>query len=314
MSKSAINLLTEEKRFVFLILFLFLFIPKNLIAEKVEILTKAYLILPEQSNIKINWILAPLNEKIEQKVSNIQFIVDKKNNPLILFDKRIIQNPITGGLFKTNKPVKKFLLWEQDSLVFLEEENLSYGELTKKNTAVPLLNIKPIIKLPGRNFDIHIGDKNSLYGSGYNEKRGIYEVYIFNREQKVFEKITEVNEKINSITGLNKKIYIAHGKRISEYNGSNLNFYYEHPREEIIELLFSQDVGLIYKTKHGVGYIKDGYAIEFLQIEEPEIYLKNNSLYVLLTKNFGIFELKNIDDLKRFNYKIDKILKIERNF
>jgi len=45
-----------------------------------------------------------------------------------------------------------------------------------------------------------------------------------------------------------------------------------------------------------------------------KFFFKGSSIYVLFLKAIAILELENIDDLKNYNFKIEKVIDINRTF
>lgn len=286
-------------------------------AEKIEIVPKAFLILPENSIVKIRWIILPSKD---EEVSNsshleqIHFCIDSKNKPIIAYNGRILMNLLTGSMIKINKPFRKMVCLESGAILFSDGDNLYYPELMNIEKGVlPEASLKPVLELPLRNSDIYIGDRDSLYVAGYNERSKVYEIFLFNPKKGHYERIATFEKKITALSGSGRSFFIASGREVWDFSNGRFIFYFEHPREEISELLYSDSTGLFYKTAHGIGFIKDGHAIEFLQIQSPEVFLKGTSLYIFFSKMFGLIELSSINDLKKYNFKIEKVIDIKKN-
>lgn len=109
-------------------------------------------------------------------------------------------------------------------------------------------------------------------------------------------------------------MFISLGKQIKEYKNGKFHIVYEHPRQDIKEIFYSEKAGLFYKTENGIGFVKDGSAMEFLQSENFEVFFKGSSIYVLFLKAMAIVELENIDDLKNYSFKIERVIDIDRTF
>ncbi len=306
----------SKKAFIFLF-FVSLCIPLSLHAEIVEIIPKAYLILPEDSLIKVNWIIIPSKDEYfnTTQSDNLQLCVDSKNKPIIAFSGKILMNLLTGSVIKMNRPFKKMVCTEDGVMFFTDNENLYYGEIEKSAKGVfPEASLKPFIKLPGGTFDVYIEENGSFFAVVNYDGAKKTEIYTYNSKNKSFEKLGNFNERIKALSGNRKAIFIATDRQVWKYSDGKFKFYYEHPREDILELFYSEKTGLFYRTSNGVGLIKNGHAIEFLQVEAPIVFLKGNSLYVFFSKIFGLVELTNINDLNRYNFKIEKIIDVKKNF
>jgi hypothetical protein len=299
------------------LLLLSLALPASAQTEKIEIVPKAFLILPEESTVKIKWIIIPSKEE-ETSGSNqtgqIQFCLNSKDKPIVAYNGKVLLNPVTGSIIKISKSFKKMVCTEDGAILFSDGDNLYYAEVGKSDKGIiPEASLKPVLELPLKYADVYAGDR-SLYATGYNEGSKIYEIFLFNLKNKSFEKIATFNEKVNALTGNKERIFVASGRQVWEFSDGRFKFFFEHPREEILGLLYSEKTGLFYRTFHGIGYIKNGHAIEFLQIEDPEVFLKGTSLYIFFSRVFGLIELTNIDDLKRYNFRIEKIMDVRKNF
>lgn len=284
----------------------------NLYADKFIIIPKTILILPENCITKIRWILAPeTTNKSQISTNNIRFFIDFKNEPIILYDNKILFNPISGYIVKLKQSIRDVISLDNGVLLFSDNKNIGYLEVEKSSDIIPYGSIKPLIKLPMTDSKLFKGD-NTFYILGCHPKTSKYEVYFFNNFTKQFNKIASFNEPISAISGKGEHFYLAQGKLIKEYKKGKLSLIYEHPREEIRELFYNEKAGLIYKTSNGVGFVKDNSALEFLQTENPQIFLKDTSIYVFFSSVNGILKIENIDDLKNYNFKVVKIIDIQQ--
>jgi len=300
---------------VIFLFFLNFFLAISAQAQKIEIVSKTFLILPEDSKIKIKWMIVPSKEELDNKKlqDNMQFCIDSRKKPIIAYDGKMLMNPITGSLIKINKPFKKMVCNEDGAILFSDNANLYYAEVDVSTKSVlPEATLKKIYEFPHIIADIYMGNE-SLFWVAYNESNRSYEVFLLNLENKSFQKVVTFNEKISALTGDKNTIFLASGRKVWEFSDGKFRFYYEHPREDIEELIYSQKTGLFYKTAHGIGCINNGHAIEFLQTEDSKVFLKEKSIFVFFAKRFGLIELTDIDDLKRYNFKIDKIIDVKKN-
>ncbi|GAB6182676.1 hypothetical protein JCM13991_04170 [Thermodesulfovibrio hydrogeniphilus] len=290
-----------------------MFLPVTAVGETNYFLPKTYLILPEQSAVKINWILAPESKNYLPKESGkkFKFAIDFKNEPILLYEDKLLINPTTGYIVSLQEPVKEMVCLDNGVMLFSNAEQIGYLVVEKNDKLIPIAKIKPIAKLPFKNSKIFKGDE-TLYAVSFNSKAKKYEVFVFNNKTNLFEKVLNFNEPIKAVSGKGRNIYFALGKQVIEYKNGTIKYIYEHPREEIQDLMYNEISGLFYKTSKGVGMIKDNGAIEFLQTEEAIVFLKNTSLYVFFPNVGGILELKNIDDLRNFGFKVIKVIDIQQ--
>lgn len=282
-------------------------------ADNKVFLPKTFLILPESSNVKIKWILYPENQnsKADLKDTDFKFFIDFNNEPNVLYAGKIIIKPLKGYFIELKKPIKDVICLDNGVLLFSDGENMGYLEMNKEDK-LPSAQMKTIIKLPSSNSRLFRGE-NSIYSVAFNGKIKKYEVYLFDNSKKLFKVLAKLNEPIDSLTGKGEHIFFSSDRYIKEYKKGKIQFIYEHPRQEIKEITYNTQVGLIYITDSGVGLVKNNAALEFLQTQNPQIFLKGTSLYVFFSSVSGVLEIANIDDLKNYNYKIEKIIDIQQS-
>jgi len=278
-------------------------------------LPKTFLVLPEESNVKIRWILSPEQKNKSSSISTnkIHFVVDYKNEPLIVYESKILFNPSKGYIGKLSQTVKDVICLDSGVLLLSDGINMGYLEMGKDSNIIPNVKLKVLAKLPLADSRLFKGD-NTVYAVGFNKRTKKYEVYLFNRQKNLFQKIASLDEPVNAMSGKQKHIFFSNDRLIKEYKNGKISLIYEHPRQKIEELFYNEKTGLIYKTSNGSGVIKNKSALEFLQTENPLLFLKETSLYVFFSSVEGVLEIMNVDDLKNFSFKVQKILDIQQTF
>lgn len=279
------------------------------LAEKVAFIPKTYLLLPQNSLVKIKWILPPNpgNSLDPSPQRDLSFFLNHKEEPVILYEQKLLFNFSTGHVLLLKNPVKDMVYLDNGVLLFADGNILGSLEVKRENHPIPSATLKPICELPLPNSRIYKGDL-TLYAVGFNKNTSKYEVYLFIPTKQLFQKILSLEERIDGITGKEGHLFLLRGRTISEYKKGDLIKLYEHPREEIKEILYNERTGLLYKTSKGVGLVKKGSALEFLQTEDPILFLKGSYLYVFFKTAQGILELSNLDDLMNYSFQVDKIV------
>lgn len=282
-------------------------------ASQIKMVPKAILVLPENSLVKVKWLIPPqgFDRYQDQKNSSIGFFIDSKGKPILLYENKILFNPEAGYIIRISQEIKDIICLENGVLILSDRENIGYLKVDKSSEFIPQGRISVIAKIPFPDSKIFSGN-NTLYSVGFNNKTKKYEVYIFDSRKKIFRKLFSLNEPVAALTGKNEHIFFAQGRLIREYKNGQLSDVYEHPSQDIKEIFFNDKTGLIYKTSKGVGIVKDNAALEFLQTENPVIFLKGTTIYVLFNYLSGILEIENIDDLKSYNFKVEKIIDIQQ--
>lgn len=285
----------------------------SLCAENFSFLQKTFLILPESSSVKIRWILKPdvRNNLQDMRKEKINFFIDFKNEPVIVYENKMLFNPLKGYFLKLNPLVKDIICLDTGVLILSDGEYIGHLEIEKSKEFIPAASIKPISKLPIYNAKLFKGE-DTVYAFAFNSETKLYEVYLFDKSKRLFKKIASFNESMKALTGRGEKIFLANGRMIYEYKNGNLKVLYIHPREEIEEISYNEKTGLIYITSKGVGLVKNNSSLEFLQTENPQVFLKNTNLYVFFGSVSGLLEIMNIDDLKNYSFNVEKIIDIQQ--
>ncbi|GLI52892.1 hypothetical protein [Thermodesulfovibrio yellowstonii] len=296
----------------YLVFFLIFFISLSSVYAENYFLPKTFLILPEESNVKIRWILPP-EQRSSISVDKIHFVVDYKNEPLVVYENKLLFNPLKSYIVKLTQTVKDVICLDSGVLLFSDGINMGYLEMGKDSDVIPNVKLKVITKLPLADSKLFKGD-NTVYAAGFNKKTKKYEVYLFNTQKSLFQKIVSFAEPVDALSGKEKHIFFSNGNVIKEYKEGKISIIYEHPRQKVEEIFYNKKTGLIYKTSNGAGIIKDKAALEFLQTENPLIFLKETSLYVFFSSVSGVLEIINIDDLRNFAFKVQKIVDIQQTF
>jgi len=295
-----------------LVFFLIFFGSLSSVYAENYFLPKTFLILPEGSNVKIRWILPP-EQRSSISTDKIHFVIDYKNEPLVIYENKLLFNPLKGYIVKLTQTVKDVICLDSGVLLFSDGINMGYLEMERDSDIIPNVKLKVITKLPLADSKLFKGD-NTVYAAGFNKKTKKYEVYLFNRQKSLFQKIASLDEPVNAMSGKQEHIFFSNERLIKEYKNGRISLIYEHPRQKIEELFYNEKTGLIYKTSNGAGIIKDKAALEFLQTENPLVFLKGTSLYVFFSSVSGLLEIMNVDDLRNFAFKVQKIIDIQQTF
>lgn len=298
----------------FLIIFLLTGLA-SLIHAETYFIPKTFLILPEESAVKVKWLLAP---DVKNKPESVQsekfhFFVDFKNEPVVIYENKLLFNPLTGYIVKLKQTVNDVISLDNGVLLFSDGKNMGYLEIEKSSDTIPVASIKAIAKSPLPDSKLFKGD-NTIYLYGFNRKTKQYEIYLFNNIKKQFQKIASFKEPSNAVSGKGEHIFLANGRLIKEYKKGKTTVIYEHPRQEIKEIFYNEKTGLLYRTSNGAGLVKNNSALEFLQTENPVIFLKDTNLYVFFASVSGVLKIENIDDLQKYSFKVEKVIDIQQTF
>lgn len=295
-----------------LIFCLFILVASLAEASKIPLIPNAFLIIPEGSIVKVEWIVIPQSKERLPNANSIRLIVNSKREPLIIFDKKVIFNPVVEYVLILSDTAKDLICLENGVPIISDGTKIGYILVDTDKNSLPIGKFIPIANLPVKDAKIFAGSE-TVYALSWNGKNRESEIFLFDRVKKVFRKVLSFPERIESLSGREDRIFFVSGKTIWEYKNGKFFFIYEHPSQKIEEIFFNEKAGLIYKTSKGVGIVKDGSALEFLQAESLSIYLKGTSLFVLFSSHSGVLEIKNIDDLKNYSFKIENLLDVKES-
>ena len=110
-------------------------------------------------------------------------------------------------------------------------------------------------------------------------------------------------ERVTAVSGNGEKTFVAHGQLVLliTEGASWPQVYYEHPTDIIMGLDYSEEAGLFYATNYSVGLMSEGKALEFMRAPSPRIFLKGDSLYVMLSEQAAVLQVEKAAFLSRYN-------------
>lgn len=281
-------------------------------ASNLPLIPNAFLIIPEGSLVKVEWVVIPQSRENLPKLNSAKLVVNSKGEPLIIYERKVIFNPLAEYVMIIDEPVKDLVCLENSVLLISDGSKIGFITFDQSKKTLPTGRFIPIANLPIGEVKI-FGGSDTVYAVKWNQKAGQSEVFLFDRAKRVFRRLLTVSQRIEAVTGDGQRIFFASGKTIGEFVNGKISILYEHPSQTIEEIFFNEKVGLVYRTSKGVGFVKDGSALEFLQAEAISIFLRGTSLFVLFDSISGVLELKNIDDLKNYSFKIKKLTDIKES-
>ncbi|MEO0241381.1 MAG: hypothetical protein ABIM83_07990 [candidate division WOR-3 bacterium] len=259
------------------------------------------IILPQKSSIKVEWIVPPLNKKLPKETKEYQslaFDVDYKGEPWFIVNRKILINPLRKTLFEVDNKLIDFVFLDTGEAIALIEEAIGFLSEIPNNSYK--LQFVPVIKNPYRNSKLISGKGETLYLISKNNIEGINQVYILKsqKDKGIVQKLFETKEEINSICGEEEKVYVAIKNVILMINfiKGEINFLIKH-KYPITDIKCSPKGKIFFATSSSIGVYDGRLAVDFIGISNPKIRLRNDSLYVLLPENLGVFRISDVDNL-----------------
>jgi len=335
--------------------------------NQVKLLSGVEILLPEDSQVRINWILPPVDQTLLENYGYQRcFSVDAEGFPWVGLGGRLIMNPLKSycGLltdyyrsFTHLDNGALFVAGEEDFGFIVAQDEVEYDE----ETGYPLLVYQPLALMPGvENSGEEIISRSMSRGENClyfvvrkklenEEQPERYEVYCLkpesfsanslnfsvtssSEESQVqvvtigpdgisisddsedegintsrvekeegyraaipeFIPVYASSESITAVSGNGEITFIAHGQLVIQVNegSSSPLVYYEHPTDIIMGLGYSKEAGLFYATNYSAGLMSEGKALEFLRLPSPRIFLKENSLFVMLSEQGAVIQME----------------------
>jgi len=302
-----------------------------------RLLPEVEILLPENSPVKVNWILPPVDRAaLEMHLHDRWFSVDAEGFPWIGLDGRLLINPLKNYSAFLLEYFTNFIHLDNGALIIATEEDFGFIPAGQEvdydpDTGYPILGYQPLAWLPGEvdgsgeemvSRTMYRGE-NCLYfvvrktvpGEEYREK---YEVFCFKpgSGQKsdqsdpdsystfpAYVPIYSSDETITAVTGNGEQTFIAHGQMVLLVTPGSTEpgVFYNHPTDVILALDYNSEAGLFYATNYSVGLMSKGAALEFMRVPYPRIFLRDNSLYVMLSEQAAVLQVENAGFLKQYN-------------
>ncbi len=323
--------------------------PENQAVENLQakLLPEVLILLPENSPVRLNWILPPVDRTVlETHLHDRWFSVDAEGFPWIGLDGRLLINPLKNYSAFLPEYFTGFTHLENGALIISTAEDFGFIAADQEidydpDTGYPVLGYQPLAWLPGKVDDpgeemvsrtMYRGE-NCLYfvvrktfpEEEYREK---YEVYCFkpgagqgdgqtDRSSSPgipgFVHVYTSDEPITAVAGDGEQTFIAHGKLVLLVlpESSEPEVFYDHPADIILGLDYSREAGLFYATNYSVGLMSQGAALEFMQVPYPGIFLRDNSLYVMLSEQAAILQVENAGFLKQYNQASRELVAVD---
>ncbi|RMD83688.1 MAG: hypothetical protein D6820_01940 [Lentisphaerae bacterium] len=275
------------------------------------------MIIPEDSSVRFQWLLLPedISHREAMKPSKVQFQVNAQGSPLIAYGGKLVVYLDKGIIMKARQQIRGILALSNGAIIMSDGKAMAYPVKGRfPDHGLPELILKPIADLPGTQCRVFAGEDSAVFAACRNKKTGKDAVFRFDPGTRSFRKLFESHKRIVSVTGSKDRTFIASGRMVEELRPGGVRIVYVHPRTDIESIQYSRPTGLIYTTATGVGLVKHGKSIEFLQTIRPKVFLKGKDLYVFFWNVSGVARIVNLDDLRRYGFTVNKVAGIESFF
>jgi ankyrin repeat protein len=331
---------------IFLLLFISLLPVKSQTLQKdsiTDIFPGISVILPVETTMKLKWILSPSDpatvNKTTNNKNNLLFTVDKDGQPWIGHSDQMIFNPQKGYQIKLSHTFNDFVHLDNGALFFSTPTELGIAAPTKKSKVdqnnLPIFEFQPVTSLPYHDSRMYRGTDNCLYFTGRNPATGENEVFVINFRKSTdaidrvsssganvetqgiasllfgqFHKVFSTEEQITAVAGDGTNTWLALGNLVIKVSdkGNQISKVFSHPDQDIRQLIYVKNTGLVYSTGTKVGYIGQKGNIEFLTAPLHSIASQNGNLYLLFHESLGVISIENISGLKKMDIAFNSIV------
>ncbi len=272
--------------------------------QDIKILPNTTIILPKHSSMKVTWVVLPI-ENYKAK-GDVQFCFSSK--PIIAYDSKYVLFPKENMIVIVNEGFNSMACLGDDIVLFANNEYFGFLSPQKsKEHTMPQAYIQPIAKLPLAQAKMYGGLNNTLYVVGIDSNSSLYKALIFNNKKPYsYNAIFYSKENINCASGDGTINFVGVDKTIWKINNNQKNIYYIHKKEKFNQIIYS-GYGIFYTTDSSAGFIQNGYGMEFIFTNKPQIALKDNELYILLGDSLGIISISNVNEFRMYDLPIKSI-------
>jgi len=303
------------------------------LAQEARIAPNVILLLPDNSQIKVNWVLPPVDKSLVSYGYEIKcFSIDADGLPWVGVSDRLIINPVKQWSGLLSVPFASFFHLDTGALFIATDENFGYLHPSKdlefdEDTGWPLLPYQPVASLPATEEEIagSVLSRKMFRGQGclyFLVERQLddsgqqlqYEVYLLKPEEisggdsgskriKAYQQVLISEDPVTAVSGNGDLTFVAQGNLVFKIEGNSPEpaLLYEHPTDIILALDYSREAGLFYATNYAVGVMAEGSALEFLKASSPQIFLQGTSLYVMFSGNAGMIKMDDVHILNEYN-------------
>jgi hypothetical protein len=294
----------NKRVFIFVLLILLPMTMVQASAKEAVVVPKGFaMFLPKDGSVKTVWVALPLSEEKVRKADFIApcFHFDAKGALWMGYDHRVMSNFSTGISFSLDKPLNDFIFLDNNALFVVTDEAFGFlGSMARDKISEtnPILPFKPISLIPLERARL-VSDGKDLIGIyGRDPSSGLYTVLLLDKDFVRWHKVFASEEMINAVRMRDGFLFIANGRNIYRLkpNEKGVNIVFTHPTESILDVDYKAGAGLFYATRGAVGVVGK-LSAELIKCPLPQIFIRDNDLYVIMPGNLGVFRLSNIDHL-----------------
>ena len=294
-------------------------------AQSTSLLRNVRLMLPEKSNMQVNWVLPPLdNDTVAYSLSemnHLPFAVDSTGWPLLAINNRQLLLPRKQLSYRLSQPFRDLAITTNGALFFTTENDWGFADFNAKpetELGLPLVPFQPVASLPLAGSRMQKGTNNSLYFFGKNHNTGLNEVYLLQPQPTTtgsslsgFRKVFEAAQPVTAVTGNGLLTWVALGQSLLLVNNKDTSVTHHPARflSPILQLLLSEEAGLFYVTALGVGHLGAQEGKDFFLCSNPfTADLQQNILYILLHRNLGVLSISHQEEWKQRPASFEKVV------
>jgi len=154
--------------------------------------------------------------------------------------------------------------------------------------------------LPKGEVRLSSGDEKRLFVLIFNPERGLSQVFLLQDLGAKGEalKVFETKERLRDVCVAKDNLYLAMNNIIIKIflSTKRLELFFRHANP-LREIECLEEDKILYATSNRLGFVGKRNKIEFAQVLNPKIRLKDQDLYILLEDNLGVIRIKEVGKL-----------------
>lgn len=295
----------------------------SLNAQEVEFIDETLFCLPENSPVKIRWVVSPMLDKsfnqvsFVRKYSGFMFSVDPGGNAWLGFDNQVLcMNKQIA--FRLKEPFLHMIHLANGAMAFATMLELGFADVPETDVpelsdGMPVLPFQPFTRLPGTYARIFPFGINSI--CAVVESAGKTVAYLLTPDKgeggyrkmavRSWKKLFEVEASIQAVASQDATVYgklwFAVDNCIYCYDEIDNSFLIRarFPEGAKIQQLAAMKDNVFYATDRQIGVLGAANYQVFAHTPQPRLFCRNNRLFVLLTGCMGVIEVENAGELRR---------------
>lgn len=253
-------------------------------------------VFPKRLSIKAEWLVPAKASPVKTK-NKINFDLDSKGEPWLSLEGKYLYNPLKRTIFQVDTGFEDFIFLSEREFIIATKDSL--GFLTYAQGS-PNFTFFPVLSLPKGEVRLSSGDEKRLFVLIFNPERGLSQVFLLQDLGAKGEalKVFETKERVQDLCVAKDNLYLAMNNIIIKVflSTKRMELFFRHANP-LREIECLEEDKILYATSNRLGFVGKRNKVEFAQVLNPKIRLKDQDLYILLEDNLGVIRIKEVGKL-----------------